>query len=444
MGIGRRDFLKCSAVAGLGPVALLASSCADTSPNATPKVQDDLLKIGLYQWAEFVYLAPQLQWLDLAYVRVGGVMSEALMTFCVNQNLEVLLNVTPAAARTTFNSDAEFVAAYIGQVKTALSTFGPDGTFWKANPTLPHKPITAIEVCNEPNFGYGFSGTPEEIATLYARLLIDTYNFIKPTWPDVTVVGFSTGGASNAAPGFVSAALTALKAAGQVDCFDVMSLHPYSSNRPPEQVITESWGTWVDTESIHAVQQLMHDFGISTPLWITEVGYQISGADGGKYSAADLQAAGNLETVTLAQQAAYTIRMNMAAARLDIPRVYHMSALDTDDFNSGWFGVGPAHDARPVAVAMRQLIRLLHGSTLFEVVLDGGTASPESPFAYRFSGPQASLLVAWCQVPGTFKLPIDPDRKTSVTDMLGNSIATLTDSSYEAALSENPIFLHST
>jgi hypothetical protein len=256
-------------------------------------------------------------------------------------------------------------------------------------------------------------------------------------------VGFATGGASNAAPGFVSAALTALQAAGQVDCFDVMSVHPYSSNHPPEKLITESWGTWAASESLNAVQELMLDFGINKPLWITEVGYQISQADGGTFPNSALDAAGHPGTVTPTQQAAYTIRMNMAAARYDISRVYHMSALDTDNFNGGWFGLGPSNDPRPVAIAMRQVIRLLSGATDLEIVLDGGIDSPENPYAYRFTTPRGRVMVAWCQTPATFKLAIDPDTETVVTDMLGNTIATLTDSSYLASLSETPIFLHS-
>jgi hypothetical protein len=151
----------------------------------------------------------------------------------------------------------------------------------------------------------------------------------------------------------------------------------------------------------------------------------------------------NPETVTPAQQAAYTIRMNMAAARCGINRVYHMSALDTDNVNSGWFGPDPNHDPRPVATAMRQVIRLLSGATYLEIVHDGGIASPGSPYAYRFSTPHGRVMVAWCQIPTNVTLPIDPSTQTVVTDMLGNTITTLRGGSYLASLSETPIFLHS-
>ena len=442
MCFDRREFLKWTGVAALGAVASVAGGCAYPTPAPVPGITTELLKVGLYSWAEITYLSAQTHWLGLRYARIGGLMSDSVMTFCADHDIEVLLNVTPAAARTSFDSDAAFIAGYLAQIDFALNTYGPHGAFWTANPTLPHRPVAQIEVCNEPNFGYGFSGTPAEVASLYAQVLIAAYDRIKATWPEVLVVGFATGGASNAAPGFVSAALTALQATGRLDCFDVMSLHPYSSNQPPDQVITESWGTWVAIESMDDVRQLMVDFRIDKPLWITEVGYQISHADGGTFTN-PANGFGTPETVTPTQQAAYTLRMNMAAARHDIRRVYHMSAMDTDNYNGGWFGPGPNHDPRLVATAMRQVIQLLGGATDLEVVLDGGTASPGDPYAYRFSTPRGRVMVAWCQIPATFKLPIDPEQETVVTDILGNTIATLRGSLYAATLSEAPIFLHS-
>jgi hypothetical protein len=143
------------------------------------------------------------------------------------------------------------------------------------------------------------------------------------------------------------------------------------------------------------------------------------------------------------QQAAYTIRMNMEAARLGVERVYHMSVFDTDNHNGGWFQSGPAHDPRPVAIAMRQLIQLLSGATHLEVVLSGEADPHEKPYAYRVTTPRGRVLVAWCQTPAAFKLPIDPDAQTVVTDMMGNTIAKVTDSYFTGQLSEDPIFLAS-
>ena len=91
---------------------------------------------------------------------------------------------------------------------------------------------------------------------------------------------------------------------------------------------------------------------------------------------------------------------------------------------------------------MRQLIQLLSGTKSLTVILDGEYSKPEKPYAYRFNTPRGDVLVAWCQVPAEFKLPIEPDTETVVTDMLGNTIAKVTDSYFTAQLSETPIFLH--
>ena len=79
------------------------------------------------------------------------------------------------------------------------------------------------------------------------------------------------------------------------------------------------------------------------------------------------------------QQAAYSIRMAMAAAREGVGRIYYMFVLDTDNFNCGWFDNGPEHDPRPVAVAMRHLNRLLRGASQLEIVSDGSKRRSRQP-----------------------------------------------------------------
>jgi hypothetical protein len=452
MSFGRREFLTSIGVLALGAAASVGAWFAGSSRAPTRGGKADnqaLLKMGLYSWDEMTYLPTQIRWLGLSYARIGGAMSDSVMTFCANNNIEVLYKLADTAAgvqpRTAFDSDEAWVEAYLALVDTVLTKYGPRGTFWTANPTLRYSPITQMEIHQEPEFGYmgmAAGSTNAQIAALYAKLLIAAYNHIKANWPAVTVVGFVTSLASHVGPAFTTLVLDACQAAGQLDCFDVMSIHAYSLNKAPEQTITEFWGTWVNEQDMAAIRQLMRPYGLDKPVWATENGYQISQADGGRYSITSVDGLGNPVTVTPTQQAAYTIRLNMAAARNGISRVYHMSVLDTDDCNFGWFGLGPSYDPRPVAIAMRQLMRLLRGATHLDIVLDGGIASPGSPYAYRFSTPHGRVMVAWCQTPATVTLPIEPGTQTLVTDMLGNAITTLTGSSYLASLSETPIFLY--
>jgi hypothetical protein len=40
-------------------------------------------------------------------------MSDALMSFCVDHDIDVLLNVTPTVDRAAFGTEVEFVSAYL-------------------------------------------------------------------------------------------------------------------------------------------------------------------------------------------------------------------------------------------------------------------------------------------------------------------------------------------
>lgn len=438
--LDRRTFLKWA-----GTAAMTVPMVACANPAEPSRIrQNKPLATGLYSWNEMTFMPERIRWLELTHARIGGEMSDNVMTFCAENNIEVLMNVSPAKPRTAFPTDAEFIDAYVAQVDKTLTAYGPGGSFWIANSALRDAPIMSIEICNEPNFGYGFSGEDSEVARLYAQLLIKSCQLIRSKWPKITVVAFAAGGASNAAPGFIAEALAALRNAGQLDCFDVAAVHIYSANQPPELPIKEAWGTWSSGDSMAKVQEIMSKFGVDKPLWITETGYQISHAEGGHFDVTTVVGDTSVgdTTVTPAQQAAYSIRMDMAAFRNGIPRVYHMSAMDTDHYNGGWFVTGDHYPPRPVATAMRQLIQLADGADRIEILADGNKDPQQLPYVYRLGTPRGNLVVAWSQNPTTIDIPIDAKSPTLVTDMLGNAITTVNGDTYTASLTETPIFLH--
>jgi len=397
------------------------------------------LKIGFYSWNEITWLPDQIRWLGLNYARIGGALSDKIMTICSNENIEVLYTASPLAPRIALPNDTEFIDGFLHNIDEALTKYGPDGSFWKSNPDLKYVPVAQVEIGNEPNYGYGFSGTQTEIAALYAKVLTAAYRHIKQTWPSVTVVGISAGGASATAPAFVSAVLAELKAADQLDSFDVVSIHSYMGGSPPDQPITEDWGTWNASQKIDEVRQLMARYGIDKPLWITESGYSISQAEGGRYPDASAKS-GIPAFVSPQQQAAYSIRLNMAAVRFGASRVYHFFVLDTDGGNAGWFDNSADHKARLVGIAMRQLNLLISGATKFEILLDGN--STDGAFAYRFTTPRGWTIVAWSERQTQASIPLDSATQSTVIDMLGSAISTVaTGNVYLANLSEQPIFI---
>ena len=49
---------------------------------------------------------------------------------------------------------AQYISLDAQFVKQAILRYGPRGTFWTENPTLPRKPLRTWQVWNEPNFKY--------------------------------------------------------------------------------------------------------------------------------------------------------------------------------------------------------------------------------------------------------------------------------------------------
>lgn len=439
--LSRRSFLAAGASAslvGFVPACATKQEPEGTSQDLVRTNSQGLLEIGFYSWNELTWMPQRISWLGLPCARIGGGLSDEIMNLCSANNIDVLFVAGSKSSRSDSPDDETFINAFLENIDEGLKKYGPGGSFWASNPTLSYKPVMHVEVGNEPNYGYGFSGTQAEIAALYSRVLIASYDHVKKTWPEVSVVGIAAGGASATAPAFVSAVLAELHRAGRLDCMDVLSIHSYMGGSPPDQVITESWGTWVASEQIAKVAALMGRYGVDKPLWITEAGYAISQAEGGRYSK-DNPAIG--ASVSLLQQAGYSIRLCMAAIRFGASRSYHMFLVDTDEANAGWFGNSPEFDPRPVAIAMRQLNKFISGATVFEVVLDG-YKRPDGAFAYRLTTPRGWVIVAWSQTRVRVSIPCDFAESTAVVDMLGSSVAKGTGlQECVADLSELPIII---
>ena len=45
-------------------------------------------------------------------------------------------------------------AGWFNFLRLAVQRYGPNGTFWAANPTIPPRPIRVWQIWNEPNFKY--------------------------------------------------------------------------------------------------------------------------------------------------------------------------------------------------------------------------------------------------------------------------------------------------
>jgi polysaccharide biosynthesis protein PslG len=154
-------------------------------------------------------------------------------------------------------------------VTQAVLRYGPQGTFWSENPTLPRKPIRTWQIWNEPNFKY-FIARPNPAE--YGKLVQLSAAAIKATDPGAQIVlgGLfsrpieATFHKNPPQAYFASDFLEQMyeSTPGIASKFQGYALHPY----------TGSWKNLTSrVEEVRRVLKANHDAGKG--LWITEMGW---------------------------------------------------------------------------------------------------------------------------------------------------------------------------
>lgn len=115
------------------------------------------------------------------------------------------------------------------------------------------------EVWNEPNLPHFWpSPNPEH----YALLLKETYTLLKQLNPSIKVLYAGTAGIPYP---FIEASLKA----GAGNFFDIMNIHPYNWQSPPEVLLHD----------LRKLRRLMRQYQIADkPIWITEVSWSTAGS----------------------------------------------------------------------------------------------------------------------------------------------------------------------
>jgi hypothetical protein len=157
-----------------------------------------------------------------------------------------------------YNDYANFLRALIGR-------YGPNGTFWAENPTIPKRPLRTWQVWNEPAASY-FWVTPNYRKT-YPRLLRVAYRAVHTADRGAKVV--TAGLASLRRPnGTINLTWNDLKAFyrnGARRSFDVLAIHPF----------TRTVGRVV--ESINRHRRVMRSNGDRRkPIYLTELSWPAS------------------------------------------------------------------------------------------------------------------------------------------------------------------------
>jgi hypothetical protein len=154
------------------------------------------------------------------------------------------------------------LAAWSAFVTAAVARYGPSGSFWTENPTIPKHPIEVWQIWNEMNSSTFFKPTPSP--SQYADVLNAASAAIRAADPSAKVIlGGMAGlsGSKQATPG--DKFLTSLyKISGLTAAFDGVAVHPYGKQ---VDAMTEQ------VEDFRKVMKKNHDS--STGLWVTEFGW---------------------------------------------------------------------------------------------------------------------------------------------------------------------------
>lgn len=321
-----------------------------------------------------------------------------------------------------------WIAANVAKIRAFLSVYGPNGSFFTdtENPyydelhnedgTLAYyNPITAIEVYNEPNFGY-MTGHSDPWLTikqsLYAVLQIGVYNQIKAEYPTVRIVGFGAGGASSADVGFITSTLNGNPEAASH--MDVLSTHPYLDESSPFAG-SNIYGAHSLASQLANIRACLASHGVGdTPIWYTECGWAVKQSEGGYYAT---EFGTDQET-----QAAMLVQEYIYGMRVGVERINYMYIMDTDNCNYGILNRDGTW--RKSAYALNTLIHILPDPVITGIIGNEGKdqwGQVNQVFLYRMESEAGGneVIVAFSALdPKTVTIPWEEDVAV-LTDMYG-------------------------
>src|SRR5919201_4757781 len=148
---------------------------------------------------------------------------------------------------------------------TLIKRYGPSGSFWTSNPTVPKLPVTAWQIWNEPNFPSFWGGAPDPAG--YAQMLIAVAPTIRAADPHAEIVSAGMPDSLVRTAIRLVPYVTALYADGVKGTFDDMGLHIY--NNTPDLAVGL-------VEQVRSIMSANGDSAV--PIWVTEWGWASAGA----------------------------------------------------------------------------------------------------------------------------------------------------------------------
>jgi hypothetical protein len=124
------------------------------------------------------------------------------------------------------NSPPVGTASFVAFAQAAVKRYGPNGTFWTANPSIPKRPIRDWQIWNEPNQA-AFYWSDQPFAKDYVALVKASRKAIKALDPKARIVLAATVGDISADRKSAPALQSIYKAGGK-GLFDVAAVHPFT------------------------------------------------------------------------------------------------------------------------------------------------------------------------------------------------------------------------
>jgi hypothetical protein len=165
----------------------------------------------------------------------------------------------PSSSGTWPPRSANEFAAFATRV---VQRYGPHGSFWSANPTVPYRPLRAWQIWNEPHIKAYWPGGPNPAE--YVAMARPVAAAIKRADPGAEVVAAALSESNIGVP--MNEYLEGMYAAGAAPIFDTLAIHPYAS--AADQVF----------DIMDRIRDIANAHGdASARIWMTELGWATSG-----------------------------------------------------------------------------------------------------------------------------------------------------------------------
>jgi hypothetical protein len=141
-----------------------------------------------------------------------------------------------------------------------VDRYGPNGSIWRANPTVTPRPITAWQIWNEPNLN--FYWPPKSNARQYLAMLRTVGAAIKAKDPNAEIVTAGMPDSRLSSAIRLAPYLKSLYKGGGSSAFDTLAINSYAVS--PQALV----------KLMNSTRKLVNRIGgRSDKLWITEVGW---------------------------------------------------------------------------------------------------------------------------------------------------------------------------